>query len=253
LKLKSLPFEDLNFLYFGPDLFWGPMPTVVYFTIDAHSSLAVDPFNQPIVPMMNHSMRVFSIDLPEHGSDLDPHTALERWAKHYQKGTPLVERFIEKLTRFLDYLHQQTLIDHRLGVMGLSRGAFIAAHLAHASKRVKHLVGFSPLTDLSKVKEFQQLPTLPDLPPAIGDLKNTFAECSFKIFIGNQDTRVSTHRALGTVLSLADEAAACGIKSPPIEGVIYPSIGHMGHGTPPHIFEAGSLDMVKKLGFLNGL
>lgn len=253
MKLKNLQFEDLNFSYFGPDLFWGPMPTVFYFTIDAHSSLSCDPFNQPIVPMMNHSMRVFSCDLPEHGAGLDPHTALARWADHYMKKESLIENFIQKLSRFLDHLHQESIIDHRLGVMGLSRGAFIAAHLAHASKKVKHIVGFAPLTDLRKAKEFEPLSQSIELPKPISMLENTFPECSVKFFIGNQDTRVSTHRALETVVTLCDKALEKGIKSPSIEAVVYPSVGHMGHGTPPQIFEEGSLHMIKKMGFLNGL
>jgi hypothetical protein len=253
MKIKNLQFEDLNFSYFGPDLFWGPMPTVFYFTIDAHSSLCVDPFNQPIVPMMNHSMRVFSVDLPEHGNNLDPQTALSRWADHYANGHFILDEFILKLSRFLEHLHSESIIDHRVGVMGLSRGAFIAAHLAHSCKRVKHLVGFAPLTDLRKAKEFVELDQSIKLPLSILNLENTFPECSLKFFIGNQDTRVSTHRALETILALCDQSLAAGIKSPAIEATIYPSVGHMGHGTPPHIFEAGSLHMIKKLGFLNGL
>jgi esterase FrsA len=253
MKLKNLPFEDLNFSYFGPDLFWGPMPTVVYFSIDAHSSLCVDPFNQPVMPMANHSMRVFSIDLPEHGNDLDPHTAISRWAQHYQQGHPILEEFINKLSRFIDYLAHENVIDHRLGVMGLSRGAFMAAHLLHKNNKIKHLVGFAPLTDLRKTKEFHEMPQDLSIPAPISALKESLIQASIKFFIGNQDTRVSTHRALETLLTLCDLAQQQGIKSPQIESIIYPSIGHMGHGTPPHIFEEGALYMVKKLGFLSGL
>jgi esterase FrsA len=253
MKLKNLTFEDLNISYFGPDLFWGPLPTVIYFTIDAHSSLLVDPFNQPVKNMMNHSMRVMSVDLPEHGPDLDPHSALSRWADHFAKGHDILDIFLQKMARFLDHLHQENVIDHRLGVMGLSRGAFIAAHLAHLSKRVKHLVGFAPLTDLKKAKEFIDLPEALHLPKPLSFLKDTFPECSLKFYIGNQDTRVSTHRALETLLIYCDEALEKNIRTPAIESVIYPSVGHMGHGTPPHIFEDGSLYMLKKLGFLNGL
>lgn len=253
MKLKNLPFEDLNFTYFGPDLFWGPMPTVFYFSIDAHSSLCVDPFNQPIIPMQNHSMRVFSCDLPEHGLDLDPHTALSRWADHYIKGDSILETFMDKVSRFIDYLHQENIIDHRIAVMGLSRGAFIAAHLASMNSKIKHITGFAPLTDLTKAKEFKDLPSSIKLPSPITSIKESLLNTSIKFFIGNQDTRVSTHRALETIVNLCDFALEKGIKSPLIEVNVYPSIGHMGHGTPPHIFEEGALHTLKKLGFLNGL
>lgn len=253
MKLKNLPFEDLTFTYFGPDLFWGAMPTVFYFSIDAHSSLCVDPFNQPIIPMHNHSMRVFSCDLPEHGPSLDPHTALERWADRYVQGDHVLEIFIAKVSRFLDYLHQEGIIDHRVACMGLSRGAFVAAHLAAINPKVKHLIGFAPLTDLTKTKEFKDLPASVHLPACIASLKEALLDTSIKCFIGNQDTRVSTHRCFETMLQLCDNALEKGIKSPAIEMTLYPSIGHMGHGTPPHIFEEGSLYTVKKLGFLNGL
>jgi hypothetical protein len=253
MKLKNLQFEDLNFTYFGPDLFWGAMPTVFYFSIDAHSSLCVDPFNQPVVPMQNHSMRVISCDLPEHGSDLDPHTALSRWAERYTQGDPVLENFMGKVSRFIDYLHQEGIIDHRLACMGLSRGAFVASHLASMNSKIKHIVGFAPLTDLTKAKEFRDLPSSIHLPKPISFLKESLIHTSLKFFIGNQDTRVSTHRALETIVDLCDFALEKSIKSPPIEISVYPSIGHMGHGTPPHIFEEGSLHIVKKLGFLNGL
>lgn len=253
MKLKNLPFEDLNFTYFGPDLFWGAMPTVFYFSIDAHSSLCVDPFNQPIIPMQNHSMRVFSCDLPEHGNDLDPHTALTRWAERYSTGEEVLENFMNKVSRFIDYLHKEGIVDHRIAVMGLSRGAFVAAHLAAINSKIKHIVGFAPLTDLTKAKEFKDLPTSVKLPEPITTLKESLMHTSIKFFIGNQDTRVSTHRALETIVDLCDFALEKGIKSPPIEISVYPSIGHMGHGTPPHIFEEGAIHAVKKLGFLNGL
>lgn len=253
MKIKNLPFEDLNFSYFGPDLFWGAMPTVFYFSIDAHSSLCVDPFNQPIVPMQNHSMRVFSCDLPEHGLDLDPHTALSRWAERYTLGENVLENFLAKVSRFIDYLHSEAIVDHRLGVMGLSRGAFIGGHLAAINNKVKHIVGFAPLTDLTKAKEFKDLPASCQLPSSLNLLKKELIHTSLKFYIGNQDTRVSTQKAADTVLDFCNFSLENGVKSPPIELSIYPSIGHMGHGTPPHIFEEGALHMVKKLGFLNGL
>lgn len=253
MKLKNLPFEDLTFSYFGPDLFWGAMPTVFYFTIDAHSSLVVDPFNQPVVPMLNHSMRVFSVDLPEHGSGLDPHTALSRWAISYENGQDILKEFLDKVCRFIDHLQHEQVIDHRLGALGLSRGAFIAAHLAAICPKIKHIVGFAPLTDLTKAKEFQELPQNINLPKPISTIKEGLLDCSIKFYIGNHDTRVSTERAITTIMDLCHMHQAHSHKSPPVEAVIYPSVGHMGHGTPPQIFEAGSLHILQKLGFMNGL
>lgn len=252
MKIKTISFEDLEFSYFGPDLFWGPMPTVFYFSIDAHSSLCVDPFNQAITPMANHSMRVFSIDLPEHGHNLDPHTALSRWADHYVQNTPLLETFLNKVSLFIDYLHKENLIDHRLGVMGLSRGAFIASHLASLNTKVHHIVGFAPLSVLKKAKEFEHLPETFALPCPIAALKEKLFNRSIKFYIGNHDTRVGSLEAIYCITDIAAHAHQEGIRQAPIEALIYPSIGHMGHGTPPHIFEEGSIHMIKKLGFLNG-
>jgi esterase FrsA len=252
MKIKTINFEDLEFSYFGPDLFWGPMPTVFYFSIDAHSSLCVDPFNQAITPMVNHSMRVFSIDLPEHGNNLDPHTALSRWADHYVQHNQILEHFINKVSLFIDHLHKENLIDHRLGVMGLSRGAFIASHLASLNPKVQHIVGFAPLSVLKKAKEFEALPTSVSLPCPIADLKDKIFNRSIKFYIGNHDTRVGTLEAISAITEISAFANLQNIRQAPIEAVIYPSIGHMGHGTSPQIFEEGSIHMIKKLGFLNG-
>jgi esterase FrsA len=42
----------------------------------------------------------------------------------------------------------------KLAVMGLSRGVFIACHVAAAIPAVSTILGFAPLTNLCAIKEF---------------------------------------------------------------------------------------------------
>ena len=59
-------------------------------------------------------------------------------------------------------------------------------------------------------------------------------------FIGNRDKRVGTRECYQFIEALTEASYAHGLRSPPVQLKIYPSIGHKGHGTPPEIFRAGS-------------
>jgi len=57
--------------------------------------------------------------------------------------------------------------------------------------------------------------------------------------IGNYDTRVGTEKCFQTIQELTEASIEAGIRTPPVELIIGPSIGHKGHGTPPERFKAG--------------
>ena len=64
----------------------------------------------------------------------------------------LISSFIKKVEVVVQELeNRQLLIPGKLGVLGLSRGAFIAAHAAAKIPNINPILGFAPLTKLTYV------------------------------------------------------------------------------------------------------
>jgi esterase FrsA len=232
---------DVTLYHRGPALDHGPLPSLFYFALSGPDSLQLDPFNQPVQFLRGQMIRVFSLTLPGHESHLPPTEALNIWAEDIQKGLDPIGRFLDQAETAIEFAIRERFVDpNRLALAGLSRGAFIAAHLAARLEKVRFLLGFAPLTKLRYAKEFATLQEDPRVQSL--DLENLVPQLSSKhvrLFIGNQDTRVQTRSCLDFAMALADHASENRIRSPQIELILYPSIGHAGHGTPPEIFRQG--------------
>jgi esterase FrsA len=217
----------LEVKFLGPSLDAGPLPTVFYFALSANDSLFTDPYNQPAVFLSEQGVRVLSITLPGH--DILPATdALSFWAKE----TGALNTFIDEVVEYIS-LQPAT----KIGVMGLSRGVFIAAHVAARAPKITHLLGFAPLTGLGHITEFEGMDVREwDLTHLSEKLYNKTVRC----YIGNHDTRVGTENCCQFITKLAKTAYHHGIRSSPIELVISPSIGRFGHGTSPETFRHGT-------------
>lgn len=226
--------------YRGPDLSLGAKPAVFYFALSGLASLYEDPFNQPVVALESESIRVFSWDLPFHGIGLDPKEAMERWSIEWSHNTVFLSSFIRTCLHHIDYLIQENIVDpNHLAVAGLSRGGLIATHLAAQDSRLKTILGFAPITQPS-VLDHEALSHIADHPHALKHLSHQLVEKSLRFYIGNHDTRVNTEACFEFIKIVADTAFNRGIRSPTVELIIYPSIGHKGHGTPPEIFQEGA-------------
>lgn len=235
--------------YVGPDLSAGPLPALFYFSISAHDSLTLDPYNQPVAYLSKLPMRIFSISLPGHENNLPAREALIRWAEEIARGRNGIADFVDKVKATVQTLiEQNVLIPDRIGVAGLSRGAFIAAHAAASIPEFQWILGFAPLTDLSWHKEFEHMQHIP-LVHALG-LESTIPfihNRSVRFYIGNLDALVSTRRCFDFIEKLAQAAQEKGIRSPDIELIIGPSIGREGHGTSKEVFHAGAQWIAEKL------
>lgn len=225
---------DLQFI--GPPPSEGPLPAIFYFALSSHDSLHLDPFNQPVEIWKNHPVRVFSLNLPAHGPEEDKMEAMNVWAEGLRTNpndyfTPFFFRF----SAVLDQLSEILLPGH-IGVAGLSRGGFVAAHLAARFPAISSVLGFAPATSLTELEGFPSTSAQYDLVHLIPQLLNK----KIKFFIGNHDLRVNTASAFNFCSQLAEYKFQQGERSPQVEMSIYPSIGHKGHGTPPHIFREGA-------------
>lgn len=223
----------------------GPLPALFYFTLSKEASLSIDPYNQLVQSLPQKGLRVFSYDLPYHTIPSSFPQAIAKWAEHFARGEDILTPFFKEVSTDIDDLIHQGIVDSKhVAVAGLSRGAFVACHVAALNRHVKTILGFAPLTQLSKIKEFAGLNcTSLDLshiaPKLVGK--------KLRFYIGNRDTRVGTDRCFSFIEELALAHEQHGLRSFEVELIIQASHGHMGHGTLRDTFESGALWLQKKL------
>ena len=248
MTLKKISLDlPLPLFYKGSDLELEPhLPTVLYLGLSARESLEVDPYNQPTLTLLEKGFRVLSVDLPFHGKDLQAIKAMQRWAEIFASGQDFITPFLENLEKSLRAFFSR-FPSPWFGAMGLSRGGFVAAHLAARLPLCKALAGFAPLTRLTSIKEFKDLSCPQAEALALSSLQDSLYSMPLKAFIGNHDTRVGTDLCFSWISSLAAEAYKRGIRSPPQELCITPSIGAAGHGTSKESFTAGALFLAAQM------
>lgn len=230
--------------YLGPTPEGGRLPAFFYFALSGEESLQLHPYNQPALHLNSCAMRVFSFTIPGHEEGMNKFHAMNYWAEQMVAGTYLLEDFFDKTERAILWLINQNLVDpEHVGAGGLSRGGFVATHMAARLSFVHTLLGFAPLTELSQLKEFSH-PSLErhaaelDLMHLVDNLTHVR---NVRFYIGNLDTRVNTDSCYRFIRALAEKGHAKKARHQKIELMLTPSIGHQGHGTDPHIFEEGSL------------
>jgi len=223
----------------GPSLNAGPLPALFYFALSGNASLTLDPFNQPVAFLDQTPIRTFSLTLPGHGKGMEVTEAMAFWAQNLHKDSNLLADFIDNTVDQVNYLIDKGLIDPSyIAAAGLSRGGFIAAHVTARIPAIKTLAALAPLTTLTTLREFNNIDSADEL--SLIHHVDALADKSIRFYIGNRDTRVSTEKCFELVSALSNAAYAKKIRSPQIELIVFPSIGHRGHGTPTDIFRDGA-------------
>ncbi|MBB64986.1 MAG: alpha/beta hydrolase [Waddliaceae bacterium] len=234
--------NDLSIYTLGPDLAQGALPSIFYFCVGGQQTLSEAPFNTFCTPLRDEKIRIFSFDLPGHGHGLDNQEGVPRWAHAIANGDDLITAFVDKALEIIDFLILQGWVDEQaIAVAGLSRGGFMATHIAAADERIKTVLGLAPMTRLTFQKAFKDLKEDPltqslDLEKHVVDLTKKH----LRYYIGNRDLMVSTDACYSFIQSLTEESYKQGVRSAPVELIISPSIGHQGHGTATEIFQAGA-------------
>jgi hypothetical protein len=254
MKHKTLKITaDVSVSYIGPALDLGPMPSVFYFALSAEETLDLDPYNQPAVFLSHYPMRIFSMTLPGHGPGLPAQEALAVWEREIHRSNDIVTKFIDQVEIAIhDLKRKDLLIPGKIGVAGLSRGAFIAAHAAARISDINPILGFAPLTKLTYAREFHDLQHPSSLSLNLEHLIPQLIGRTLRFYIGNHDTRVGTEHCFDFIHNLANASFHKKIRSPKVELMIGPSIGHQGHGTAKEVFHNGAEWMASQLGVKNG-
>ena len=238
----------------GPKLSSGPLPAFFYFALSGMQSLTLDPFNQPVQFTREKNWRVFSLTLPDHGDELDPNTAIGKWAGRVERGERFIDEMCNQVRVSVDLLKDEGAIQANgshlaLGAGGLSRGGFIATHAALRIPEIRSILGFAPLTKLSDSLDFQTIREHPEV-QELNLIEHTQKLVGRALYysIGSRDVRVGSRNAAELIFDLADKNHAAGNRSPELHLDVHPSIGFKGHGTPPEVFRRGAEWMAKQLG-----
>ena len=147
-----------------------------------------------------------SVDIPCHGDDKRPGEpdGLSGWRSRLEKGERLFAAFNTQVASVLDYLVRQGTVDAaRVGVCGISRGGFVALHLAATEPRMRFVVAFAPVTDLLALREFNGIA---DPAPAraldVMTLADKLVDRPIWISIGHNDERVGSGHAIDFALHM---------------------------------------------------
>lgn len=226
----------------GRPLAEGPLPGIFYFCTSGHDTLAYDPFDQFVKPLLNYPVRLFSLTLPLHEERAEHKSGVARWAKAFGQGHDPLTPFLDTVREAIYFLVAQQIVDPKaIAAAGLSRGGFIATHLAARTPEIRAILGFAPLTQLFHLEELRgitdnYLLDLADLSSQVDQLVGR----PLRYYIGNRDTMVGTDICYAFIRRLTEASHTRRVRSLPVELVISPSIGHQGHGTAPQTFQSGA-------------
>lgn len=195
--------------------------TVFFFSLSASDSLNLSPFCHPVDTLLDNGLHVISTTLPDHENNNRPYPISDIWGGK----TNTIEQFLNDLQTSI--LEISSIFPPPYGAMGISRGGFIALHLASMMKEISSVCCFSPMLS---VKE--KLSIFP--------IKKHLTTKKIHFFVGHNDTLINTKDVINLsheITSLAQEKKQHNVN---IQTTIFPSIGRHGHGTPDPIFQQGA-------------
>jgi len=242
--------DDSSLSFVGPSLDEGPLPSLFYFALSARDSLSLGPINHIVSLLSLYPLRIFSLDLPGHAPGDDPRDGMDHWANLLQRGEEFISAFSSRVEKALNFLfHRRCLIEGKVGVGGLSRGAFLAVHLGARLSLLNPILCFAPLTKLDQTPSMTHRGVVQEaLKLNLENLPSSLLSQTLRLYIGNRDTLVGTMNCFHFFHALVETKFHAGHRSPEVEMILFPSVGNQGHGTPKSIFEEGAAWMATQLG-----
>jgi len=185
----------------------GSGPLVVVLAADMQDTLYDSATTDTLVPrLLSASYSVMSLDLPCHGADAEPGVQpLDCWAQRIAAGDKDI--FLTFCAGLFGVLNRLGV--SQVGILGISRGAYVAITCAAYNERFRDLALEIPVIDLNYLTEFKSLPVDEALfgteqyAPYVRDR-------AILVRIGRNDTRVGTALAVefaeevGATLELTD-------------------------------------------------
>ncbi len=237
----------------GPPLSEGPLPAFLYFSLSDEESLLEHPYSTP-AEKLSSFFRVFSWTLPFHGPGFNKFHAMEKWLRAFYEQKAPFEEFFRTVCAGIEWLISEKIIHpDQLAAGGLSRGAWIATHIAAREKRIKTLLGFAPLTRFQELPDYQ--PYLEDLSFSnyldAWNLRSLTEQLlhlkHVRYYIGGRDRWVSTDACYRFVRELTEKGHALHARHLNVEFRMTPSVGLKGHGTTPETFSEGCQWLINQI------
>ncbi len=230
-----------------------PAPTLFTFASDIESALGGLDYIKTGIIVGRHGYLCVSLDLPYHGAAaLQGHPdGLAGWAADIGKGHAVFPEFVSKVSRVLDYLIRERYTDpQKVAVAGISRGAFVAMHVAAADPRFKCAIGFSPVTDLTELGEFAELKDNQLARSlSLANIAEKLVGRPLWVSIGNNDARVGTDKAIEFTRKVV-AASVAGKKSTGSEfiDVELHVMPWPGHGRPVSAHDGAAAWLLARMG-----
>jgi predicted esterase len=216
------------------------LPLLLLFVANTETALGPESPNPIAQNMARRDCMVVAIELPCHGQHLTqcPAPELIGWATIASSDATLFQGLIAETHAILDAVIQSGWVDpNRIAASGVSRGAYAAFAVAGVQPDIKHLAVFSPVTELSALSEFTQIPTEWNKIDA-----NRLAGKNIWIAINNNDQRVGTANAVRFSQTLKS------IPGNDVADVQCYLIPENGHAVSRVTFTRGEAWLAKKLG-----
>lgn len=159
-----MTYETYTASYKGGDFNYGVLrqsgysncKTVVLLGMDLDTTLTAPTLNEVGTRLVDQGWAALSLDIPCHGAWLfeGAQAGLNGWFDLCTAGENFVAQFVGRVNAMLNHARSTGLAHaHRHAVVGVSRGGFLALHLAQADV-IGTVVGISPVTKLTRLSEF---------------------------------------------------------------------------------------------------
>jgi dienelactone hydrolase len=230
-----------------------PAPTLIVLASTIQATLGQAYFRQSGNLLAEHGFLCVTIDLPCHGSQKRPEEpdGIEGWRYRCDHQENFITDLNQRLSAVLSHLIEQKLTDpERIAVCGTSRGGYSALQFTASDSRVRCVAAFAPVTDLSKLSEFQGSENNPLVQSlSLENIADRLTDRGVWIIIGDRDARVSTESAVDFARKVTEKSLAAKL-SPRLD--LHVVAEPKGHTTPAGAPEMAAAWILKESGVHSG-
>lgn len=247
---EVIPMQTSDGIEFGiwPGRPLQPAPTLIILATTVQGTLGQSYYRQCGNQLAEHGFLCVSVDLPCHGSQKRPDEpeGIAGWRYRCDHQENFISDLNQRLSAVLTWMIEQKLTDpERIAVCGTSRGGYSALQFAASDSRIRCVAAFAPVTDLSKLSEFQGAENNP-LVQALS-IENSAPQLTGRsvwVTIGDRDLRVSTDSAIRFARQVTEQSLAAKM-SPDVD--LHVVAEPKGHTTPAGAPEMAATWILRKL------